>query len=172
MTIASEFNKLKASKTLIRKALQRKGTGLTLSETYPNYYTYVRDMTDIKSPDETGFIDYAEDRCYSLHLDIVKIRPFAFRQYTSLQQLYLSHSEVVVLENLNAFYGISPTILVPQELVESYKNATNWINISDRIKPYSSLISDNIYLIQHVNRVQQISWIEQKTIGELQKDFR
>ena len=172
MTIASEFSKLKASKTLIRKVLQRKGTGLALSENYPNYYTYVRDMTDIKNPDEIGFIDYAEDRCYSLSLNVTKIRPFAFRQYTCLQQLYLSNSEVVVLENINAFYGIKPTVFVPESLVDSYKTATNWSKISDRIKPYSSLVSDNLYLMQHLDRVQQISWIQQKTVGELQKEFR
>lgn len=172
MTISSELDKLKLTKTSIRKVLQRKGTGLTLSEIYPNYYTYIRNMSDTKSPDENSLIDYVEDRVSFLELTVNKIRPFAFRQYTCLQGLYLNNSQVVTLENLNAFSGITPTIYVPSNLVNSYKAANNWSSISNRIKAYTAQVKDEMYLIQHINHVQTISWLSGKTIGELNKDFR
>lgn len=172
MTISSELDLLKKAKTAVRKSIQRKGTGLTLAEIFPNYHTYIHNMTDVKSPDETGLIDYAEDRCYFLELNVSKIRPYAFRQYTCLKQLYLSSSETVVLENLNAFYGIEPEILVPSSLVDSYKSANNWNKISDRIKAFESAVIDEMYLIQHIDKVQTLGWITSKKISEIQKDFR
>lgn len=170
--ISTELENLGKAKTLIRKSLQRKGTGLTSETVYPTYYTYIQSMTDTKSPDESGFKDYAEDRCYSLEIKASKIRPFAFRGYTCIQELYLNSSTVVTLENLNAFYGHVPTILVPSNLVSQYKTATNWNKIADKIKAYTSRTIDNMYLNQHIDAVQTLNWMGEKKVGDFSKDFR
>ena len=60
MTILSELNKLKASKTQIRKAIQQQKTGLQTSENFNTYPTYIAGMSD-KVMDNTGLIDYCED---------------------------------------------------------------------------------------------------------------
>ena len=83
------------SKTAIRKSIQQKGTGLTLAEVYAEYYTYIKNMSDIRNPNEDGLKDYAEDRCFYLALDVKAIRPYAFREYTCLQALYLKNSAKV-----------------------------------------------------------------------------
>lgn len=170
--ISTELENLGKAKTLIRKSLQRKGTGLTLSEIFPEYYTYITSMTDTKSPDESGLIDYAEDRCYSLEINVSKIRPFAFRGYTCLQELYLNSSSVVTLENLNAFYGHVPIILVPSNLVNQYKSATNWSQIADKIHAYEGRTIDNMYLNQHIEDVQTLTWMGEKKVADFSKDFR
>ena len=153
MSISAELNKLKLTKTSIRKVLQRKGTGLTLEEIYPNYHEYISIMSDTKNPDESNLIDYVEDRLSFLELHVDKIRPFAFRQYTCLQGLYLNNSKIVTLENVNAFYGIEPIIFVPNNLVSQYKSANNWSLISSRIQAYSQQTIQEMYLLQHIQRV-------------------
>ena len=170
--IGTELEKLGNAKTLIRKSIQRKGTGLTTEEIFPAYYTYIEAMTDIKSPDEDGLKDYAEDRCYSLEIHVKKIRPYAFRGYTCLQELYLNSSSVVILENINAFYNHVPTILVPSNLMSQYLVAENWNKIADKIKPYNSRTVDEMYLNQHIDCVQPLSWMNTKKVGEFAKDFR
>lgn len=172
MTIGSELEKLQKAKTAIRKIIQRKGSDLTLIDPFTDYYSFIREMSDEKTPNEDGLIDYVEDRCYFLEIEVDKIRPYAFRGYTCLKQLYLKNSQICTLENLNAFYGISPTILVPANLVDSYKVAPNWSAISDRIEAFTQAHLDEMYLIQHIDYIQTNNWLQSKTISEILKNFR
>lgn len=167
----TELNKLKASKSSIRKVLERKNTGMNMSVTYPKYYTYIKGMNDTKTVDESGIKDYVEDRVYSLTLTVKKIRPYAFRNYTCLRQLYLNSSEIVTLENINAFYGCDTQIVVPSNLLAQYKANSEWSKIKDRIVAYSSLTADEMYLLQHIE-VQTVSWLQSKKVSEINKDFR
>lgn len=172
MTITTELDKLTTSKTLVRKAIQRKRTGLTLAEIYAEYHKYIANMSSVGSSDSTGLLDYAEDRCYSLELNVSRIRPYAFKEYTCLQQLYLNTTEVVELANVNAFYGISPTIFVPSNLLNAYKQADNWKELSDRIQPFTSLHKDNMYLLQHIDRAYTVGWLDSLTLHEIENEFR
>lgn len=55
---------------------------------------------------------------------------------TNLQKLHLTNSSVVTTWNTN-LANITCDIYVPDALLESYKAATGWVDIADRIKPES-----------------------------------
>lgn len=166
--ISTELEKLTKSKTAIRKSIQRKGTGLTLAEIYAEYHNYIKNMSDVRNPDESGLKDYAEDRCFYLELNVESIRPYAFREYTCLQALYLTHSEVVKISK-NSFYSVNPIIYVPSNLLAEYQASSMW-NGRD-IRAYESLTQDEMYLLQHID-VQPISWLEGKKLKEIENEFR
>ena len=81
-----------------------------------DYYKYIKNMSDTRNPNADGLKDYAEDRCFYLALDVKAIRPYAFREYTCLQALYLKNSSVVQIFK-NSFYGVNPIIYVPSNLL-------------------------------------------------------
>lgn len=172
MSIVSELEKLTKAKTLIRKAIQRKGTGLTLSETFNNYDDYIYNMSDIRNPDLTGLKDYVEDRLSFLEINVNKIRPYAFRRYTCLQGLYLNTTQVVTLENINAFYGIEPIIFVPESLLNEYKSSSNWSLIANRIQIYVPQVVQEMFLLEGIDKVKKVGWWQTKKISEIQKEFR
>ena len=179
MTIQVELDKLQNAKTHIRKAIQRKNTGLTIEELYTNYYKYIQLIGDRPQISEAGILDYVESRVYFLKLseDITSIRPYAFKQVTCLQVLYLSNPETVVrLDSLNAFDGLNkiPKILVPENLLEEYKTAKNWSEISDNIEVYdpSKESTEEMYILQHIDYAQTPTWVESKKLSELTLDFR
>lgn len=170
--LATEFNKLKKAKTINRKAIQRKGTGLTLSTVFPQYYTYIQGMTDTKSPDETDLINYVEDRINKLTIDVERIRPYAFRNVTCLQYLVLTHSTMTILENPNALTGTTFYIIVPSGLLSTYQNNTMWKKFKNRIRTSISNGSEDTYIVQHIDKVQKLSWVGQKKVGDFEKDLR
>ena len=55
---------------------------------------------------------------------------------TNLQKLHLTNTSVVTTWNAN-LANITCDIYVPDALLESYKTATGWVDIADRIKPES-----------------------------------
>ena len=71
------------------------------------------------------------------------ISGYAFENCSSFMSLYLMSTSVATLSNSNAFNytpmkystytGSFGSIFVPSSLVDSYKAATNWVNLSDRI---------------------------------------
>lgn len=68
----------------------------------------------------------------------------AFLDCTLLGRLVLRHGEIVTLENTNAFTGTpiaggTGYVYVPDNLVDSYKTATNWSAYASQIKPISEL---------------------------------
>lgn len=86
---------------------------------------------------------------YLKKLDLRKLGGTTISSYTfysddSLKTLILGGNELNPLENVNAFensamrYGTG-YIYVPDNLVDTYKTATNWIAFADNIKPMSEL---------------------------------
>ena len=71
----------------------------------------------------------------------------AFAGCTNLTTIILSNNQVVTLGNINAFnnspivYGTG-YVYVPDNLVNSYKTATNWSTYANQIKPLSELPSE------------------------------
>ena len=55
---------------------------------------------------------------------------------TSLQKLHITNPSVVTTWNAS-LADITCDIYVPDALLESYKAATGWVDIADRIKPES-----------------------------------
>jgi hypothetical protein len=172
MTIKSEFDKLAKAKSEIRKSIQRKGTGLTLDEIFMIYPQYINGMSDQYTPDESNLINYIEDRVYFLETSAKVIRPFAFKEFTCLQQLYLSSTTVVDIKSLNAFSGTIPEILVPEPLLTEYQHHPIWSTISNRIKPYTEGSDNEMFLLQHINQVQTLGWLQNHTLGQLSNEFR
>ena len=63
---------------------------------------------------------------------------------TALDTLVLGGSQLNSLDNTNAFYNTpiakgNGYIYVPDNLVDTYKTATNWVTFADQIKPVSEL---------------------------------
>lgn len=74
------------------------------------------------------------------------ISDYAFMNCSALTTLILSGSQICSLANVNAFSRTpiktsqtSGYIYVPDDLVESYKAATNWSTYAAKIKPISEL---------------------------------
>ena len=68
----------------------------------------------------------------------------AFEDCINIITLILANNQVVVLENVGIFTGSSIKngtgyIYVPDDLVDSYKIATNWSTYANQIKPISEL---------------------------------
>ena len=71
---------------------------------------------------------------------------FAFVNCTNLTTIILNNRKIVTLED-GAFHGSSIAngtgyIYVPDNLVDSYKTATNWSSYASQIKPISKLPSE------------------------------
>ena len=107
-------------------------------------------LTTIDLPKCTS-IGGAFSYCASLTtIDLPKctsIRNYAFQNCTSLATIILSSNQMVTLKNTNAFYNTpiangTGYIYVPDNLVDSYKTATNWSTYANQIKPISELPSN------------------------------
>ena len=75
---------------------------------------------------------------------VVSIGKDAFNGCSTLRKVILSKNQVVALDSTSAFYDTlirlgTGYIYVPDELVENYKVATNWVLYADRIKGISEL---------------------------------
>ena len=95
--------------------------------------------------------NYAFANCTSLTTidlpECTSIVDSAFYGCTNLTTIILSSNQVVTLNNINAFTNSpiangSGYIYVPDNLVDSYKTATNWSTYANRIKPISELPSE------------------------------
>ena len=77
-------------------------------------------------------------------LSVNNIESSAFIYARQLDTLILRNSNVCILENINAFNSTKIAagtgyIYVPDNLVDSYKIATNWVTFANQIKPISEL---------------------------------
>lgn len=75
---------------------------------------------------------------------LTSIKNSAFYNTKQLDTLILRNSSVCALENVNAFQDTKIAagtgyIYVPDNLVDSYKTATNWVTFAHQIKPISEL---------------------------------
>ena len=101
-------------------------------------------------PSATTIGSQAFGECTSLvRVDLpsaIEINEYAFKNCQSMLYLILRANQVCVLSNTNAFSGCSiawsgssSAIYVPDDLVESYKTATNWSTYASKIKGLSEL---------------------------------
>ena len=73
---------------------------------------------------------------------VTSIGKSAFNNCTKLTTLILRSSTMATLSSTNAFAKCPAIIYVPDELVDSYKSASNWSAYADRIKGISELSSE------------------------------
>lgn len=118
-------------------------------------------LTSVNLPNVTSINTYAFQQCYKLTsvniLNITSISNYAFIQCHSLLKLVITQTNSVctlgsdVFSNCYHFLGtVNSTynpeglkdgrIYVPDELVDSYKSATNWSAYADIIVPLSTLV--------------------------------
>ena len=105
-------------------------------------------LTTINLPKCTSIGEYAFYYCTNLTTvnlpKCTSIGDGAFHSCTNLTTIILSNNQIVSLMGFLTFNnsGISRGsgyVYVPDNLVDSYKTATNWSNYANRIKPISEL---------------------------------
>ena len=124
------------------------------SITIPEGVTYIGDqpfdrcysLTSITIPEGVTYIgNYAFEDCNSLTSitlpnSITSIGQSAFYKCYNLQQVVINAEKVIPLpSNTFSSDAYNTKIYVPDNLVEDYKVATNWVKFADRIYPLSSL---------------------------------
>lgn len=173
MTISTEFEKLKAGKGVIRKAIQANKTALTTSENFNTYPTYISGMT-AKSFDSTGLIDYCEDYLTTYTVKTDTIRDYAFYDWTNLHYLILDNTKTITLLGTHAFDGTNlKGIYVPSSLVSTYKAATNWKDFASLITSGTPPTVDSTIIIEHLQDAQRtVADINGLTLEKLITDFR
>ena len=94
---------------------------------------------------------YAMQNCISLtnvNMPVVtSVGTYAMQNCISLKSVRLGANQVCTLTNANAFAGTpiargTGYIYVPDELVDSYKTATNWSVYADQIRPMSEYVEE------------------------------
>jgi hypothetical protein len=92
----------------------------------------------------TSIGSYVFSNCYSLTnitipSSVTSIRDQAFYSCYSLKKVLIKGDTVKTLDNSNAFGNVPKSTLffVKDELVESYKVATNWVTYANQIMPMS-----------------------------------
>ena len=122
-----------------------------------------RTITEISNNRVTTIGNYAFGICNALTTvsfpAVTTIGTYAFRDCFLLTSLMLQSTRVCTLSSINAFSGCyhilgtksttyNPTgakdgyIYVPDDLVDSYKSATNWSTYASQIKPISEYTGD------------------------------
>lgn len=103
-------------------------------------------LTYVNAPNMTGMISsQAFFNCTALERAVfgavASIQANAFKGDTSLQYVVIGGTTVCTLANTNAFSNCSAltAIYVPDDLVSSYKTATNWSTYSSKIKGVSEM---------------------------------
>ena len=124
-------------------------TNITIPSNVTNIGGYAfyncHSLTNITIPSSvTSIGDNAFYQCYSLinitiPSSVTSIGDNAFRSCYSLKKILIEGDTVKTLTNSSAFNGIpkSTIFFVKDELVESYKDATNWVDYADQIMPMS-----------------------------------
>lgn len=112
-------------------------------------FVYCRSLTKIQCNAVTRLANYAMRDCTALtearFNSLSKtIGNYVFYGCTALVKLILGSSTPCALANVNALTGThiangTGYIYVPDNLVDSYKTATNWATYADQIKPISEL---------------------------------
>ena len=115
-----------------------------------SYKFYGSDLTTVNLPECTSIGTSTFYRCTNLTTvnlpECTSIGDTAFNSCTNLTTVIFGADRVVTLMSSNAFDNSAITrtgyIYVPDNLVDSYKTATNWSTYANRIKPLSELPSN------------------------------
>src|SRR5574344_213401 len=108
-------------------------------------------LTNLDMPTVTSISNYAMLNCISLtNLDmstVTSISSYAMVNCISLKTLKLGANQVATLANTNVFQNTPIAkgrgyIYVPDNLVGSYKTATNWSVYADQIRPMSEYVEE------------------------------
>lgn len=106
-------------------------------------------LPSLKATTNSGFRDSKGITSVDLAI-ATKIDTFCFYYCNNLEKLILRKSDAIcTLQSTNAFTGTKIAggtgyVYVPDELVDTYKSATNWSTYASQIKPLSQLgINDN-----------------------------
>ena len=117
-----------------------------------NMYAFQKcsELTSISIPNATSILNSAFQECSKLSSadcgNTTSLAPAAFHGCSSLKALYLRNTRAVcTLSNVNALSGTPIAngegyIYVPNDLVKSYKSATNWSQYADRIITITAFI--------------------------------
>ena len=105
-------------------------------------------LTTVNLPKCTSIGDSAFNSCTNLTTvnlpKCTSIDNYAFNYCNNLTTIILSNNQIVTLKDIRAFNNSSIAngtgyIYVPDNLVDSYKTATNWSTYANQIKPLSEL---------------------------------
>src|SRR5574344_1486288 len=108
-------------------------------------------LTNLDMPTVTSISNYAMLNCISLtNLDmstVTSISSYAMVNCISLKTIKLGANQVATLANTNVFQNTPIAkgrgyIYVPDNLVGSYKTATNWSVYADQIRPMSEYVEE------------------------------
>ena len=114
-------------------------------------FYYCPKLTTVDFPNVTSIGSYAFLGCSALTTadfpNVTSIGSYAFQDCTKLTTLIIrTTSKICTLSNANAFNNspiktstTSGYIYVPDDLVDSYKSATNWSTYASKIKGLSEL---------------------------------
>lgn len=108
-------------------------------------------LVDVDMPCATNIEQGGFYKCTSLtYLDFPVVTNIGYNAfvYSGLTTLILRSESLVTLKYTNAFTSTpiasgTGYVYVPDELVESYKAATNWATYADQIKPLSELPTED-----------------------------
>ena len=126
-------------------------TTVNLPECYSigsNAFSSCTSLTTIDLPKCTSIGSNAFENCTNLAtIDLPECTTLGYQAFlncTNLTTVNLSNNQVVTLKNINAFNNSAISrrtgyIYVPDNLVDSYKTATNWYTYANQIKPISEL---------------------------------
>ena len=124
--------------------------------TVGSYAFYQRDLLQNITTTAYNIETYSFGGCSNVQtidftnpIEVITIRPYAFRGSTKLKNVFIRSNKVSNLLNVNSFdNGVFNTgdacIYVPSELINNYKTATNWSQFANRIFPISNYPVTNL----------------------------
>ncbi len=119
-----------------------------ITETYTYALGYRRNMVSVELPNAETIGSYSFTNCDALgRVKLQKARRlenYAFRNCSNLKTLILGNPNGCSLVTANVLSGSAIAngtgyVYVPDDLLDAYKTATNWVTHADQIKPISEL---------------------------------
>lgn len=104
--------------------------------------SYCNKLVNLEAPEVESLGSRAISECGALEkVDFPKLKSIGANalRYNDKLTTIIIRTDTVCSLNSAASVGGSTIIYVPDELVDSYKTASKWVDIADRIKPISEL---------------------------------